>query len=347
MTSEKSLNYITLFFSELTMHKEILIAIVLGSLLGLVVAFGVWKTNSAFESRQKVTEEGGTQEEEDATTSDVTELKLTLIGPSDKTAVTNSTLVLSGAMRPSSLVLAVGEDEQIIGKSNANGEFELELELVGGLNQISIYAFDNNGGSVSDSVMIAYSSQLKPRGEETDDLEEKVEAKIEEAREKLTFYMGTLTDISENAFQLRSESGEISQVSLDENTTFANIIKTSKEIESSELAIGDFVIAIGASTTENNGLLNGKRILVSSPVETKEWVVISGMINSVKSGEFTVNADGKEETFATDSATKVTYFDKDGDLTSGKVSNIEEDDQVVVVAEKDGDELTALRVHFL
>ena len=329
------------------MHKEIFIAIVLGSLLGLVVAFGVWKTNSAFENRQKITEESGTQEEEEASDSEVTGLKLTLIGPSDKTAVASSTLVLSGATRPSSLILAMGEDEQVVGKSNTSGEFELELELIGGLNQISIYAFDDNGGNVSESVRIAYSSQLKPEDEETDDLEEKVEAKIEEVREKLTFYMGTLTDISENTFQLRSESGEIKQVSFDENTTFANIIKTSKEIESSELAIGDFVIAMGAHATENNGLLASKRILVSSPVVTKEWSVIYGTVNSTTSGGFTVHADDKEEVFATDSTTKVTYFDKDGDLTNSKVSNIEEGDRVIVAGQKDGNEITAVRVHFV
>lgn len=329
------------------MHKEILIAIVLGSLLGLVVAFGVWKTNSAFENKQKVVSQESGKTDDEASSSNVSELKLTLASPNDRDAVADSSVIISGATRPDSVVVALGEEEEVFGKSNGNGEFELELELTGGLNQISVYAFGADGGSVSENIAVAYSSQLKPQGDETENLEEKVDTKIEEAKEKLTFYMGTLTDISENSFQLRSESGEIKQVSFDENTTFANIIKTSKEIESGELAIGDFVIAMGAKADENNGLLNGKRILVSSPMTLKERIVVYGLVTTVKSGEFGVEADGQENTFATDSATKVTYFDKDGEVTKSKVSSIEVDDRVIVVAEKDGDELLATSVHFV
>jgi hypothetical protein len=81
----------------------------------------------------------------------------------------------------------------------------------------------------------------------------------------------------ENTIHVRNLHEDIEQTSVDDKTTYANDV-TSKEISFSDIAIGDFVVAMG--TKNGNQVLSAGRVLVSkTPVPIKRQIHIGDVID--------------------------------------------------------------------
>jgi hypothetical protein len=115
---------------------------------------------------------------------------------------------------------------------------------------------------------------------EADAIREKVQEKLKQAQNKPKAYLGTVTDKTDVGMQIESVNGEINQVSIDnENTTFAKINEKTEEITFDDIGIGDFIVAMGYS--EENGLLDSLRILLTTPPEEIQRKIIIGEVTSV------------------------------------------------------------------
>ena len=98
------------------------------------------------------------------------------------------------------------------------------------------------------------------------EIREKVQEKVEKVLNTPYFYMGTITDISEDTIQIDelllngSQTGsQIQLIATDDSTTYAKILKTSSNIDFDEIAIGDFVIAMGFKNGQD--VIEAKRIM--------------------------------------------------------------------------------------
>ncbi len=152
---------------------------------------------------------------------------------------------------------------------------------------------------------------------ESGDIREKVQEKVLAALNKPKAYMGTVTDISETTLQLKNTKGEIKQTSVNE------------EVKFSDVAIGDFVIAMGF--VNSNSVLDTRRILVTSspsaPTRKSYYAKIDTFAKNA--GTATLIKDGSKINFTTSSATKYQMMNED-EITQAKSSSVKTSSKVII-----------------
>jgi hypothetical protein len=171
-----------------------------------------------------------------------------------------------------------------------------------------------------------------------------VQKKVEEARTIPFAYIGTVTDIAEQTIQInkfifskaKEEVGEIQQISVDEeNTDFVKITKNTTSVKFSDLAIGDFVIAMGY--TNGNGVLEGKRILITTSVEPTTRKAVFGEPSEITKRSLTLTASTGKEWVVELGTT----------WTGPELSEIEGGDKIMIVGTTEGNTLDARFLHII
>ncbi|OGM56527.1 hypothetical protein A3E46_00035 [Candidatus Woesebacteria bacterium RIFCSPHIGHO2_12_FULL_46_16] len=251
------------------MRKEVIFAIAAGGVLGLIIAFGVWRANVAFSPSNR------SASKTQASPTPKPEFAITLAKASDGDILTESSVTLSGITKSNTFVMVSGEDEDVYVRADAKGSFEATIDLSGGTNQIVLTAFDEKGSETSMRLLLVYSSEFEKYIQDnqssqestdtaTDSVRGRVEQKVKEALSSPKAFLGTVTDISEGTLQIKTAEGEIKQLSIASDISVIKTGKTNKEVKLTDVAIGDFIIAMGFKN--GNGVLDTKRILISSPL---------------------------------------------------------------------------------
>lgn len=320
------------------MRKEILFAIVAGGILGLIIAFGIWRANSAFSNRLG---KGGSQT---SSPSPKPEFAITIASPSENSVITQSPVLISGITKATALVAISPEEKDYFVTATENGSFEQKVELIGGINKIIFTAFDEKGTEAGQELTVIYSSEFtKAMKEKTatatesaDSVREIVEEKIEAALKNPLAYLGTVTDIVESTLQIKSNSGEILQVSVSNDATFVKTGKNAKEVKFSDIAIGDFIVAMGFKN--GNNVLNTKRILITdapTPITRKAIYVQVTAVN--KKDILAKFVKSQEEVKIVPANPISVQVKKDGKLSKIKFVDIAEGDILVAVgSDKNG-----------
>jgi len=282
------------------MRKEVLFAILAGGIFGLIIAFGIWRLNSSInDSKVAQTEGSPTPAPKEG---------LTIASPNELQVVTDSTLEVSGITQSGIKVVISGEDEDEIVTSDEKGEFKGEIELVPGKNEILVTSFYEDGERNGEqTIVIVYSSEFEKYSlvedeteknedstESSDVVREKVKDKLKEIQETGYSLIGTLTDISKGTFQMETPLGEIEQITIEDETDYVNTTSSkSKTIEFEDVAIGDYIIAMGF--TNGDDILSAKRVLISTEPEKSTKNILSGKITSIDEKEVTLSLVGGNE----------------------------------------------------
>jgi hypothetical protein len=279
------------------MRKEVFFAILAGAVFGLIIAFGVWRANLFFKPKEEVST--STPVESPPPQS---EFGITIVRPQNSQVITESPVTLAGATKPESWVVISSEEEDYIFKSDDKGAFEKDVNLVGGVNEIVITSFDKSANSVKEKLTLVYSTEFAKlidkeatasanqtaATEEAKAVREKVQRKVNQAKNTPLAYLGTVTDKLEQTIQIskflldqkQESKGEIQQVATDSETAFVKLGKTNKSLKFSDVAIGDFIIALGFSN--GNGVLNAKRILITPPIKPTKREAVWGEITKIE-----------------------------------------------------------------
>jgi hypothetical protein len=272
------------------MRKEILFAIAAGALFGLIIAFGIWRLNSSLTPKETKTVNNAP--------SPTPEFGLSLADPNQNQVIVKSPVKIIGITKPHSWIVASGEEEDYLAKSNEDGSFEINVDLIGGVNQILLTTFDKPGSFVTENLTLVFSSQFQQEeksqeesSQSGDVIRDKVQEKVRQAKNTPYAYLGTVTDILKETLQLKNLSGEIKQAATDDNTSYVSYVNTKKEIQFSDIAIGDFIVAMGFRN--GNGVLKTKRVLVTSPPLKPERKVVFGQISEVKGKKVTLKENDK------------------------------------------------------
>jgi hypothetical protein len=174
----------------------------------------------------------------------------------------------------------------------------------------------------------------------TDEIRLKVQEKVQAARNKPMAFIGTITDISEAGIQIKNDLDQIQQISVSESTVYAKINKTRTNISFDDIAIGDFIVAMGYESTTD--VLDAKRILLTSAISLTTRTSIIGTITSINTSEITLSSTSGE--YRVD-------IDKQTDISSGypaeksRVSELEEGDEVIASGELTNNVISARRIH--
>ena len=157
-----------------------------------------------------------------------------------------------------------------------------------------------------------------------------VEEKIEAALKNPLAYLGTVTDISEETLQIKSNGGEILQVATSPETTFVKTGKTAKEIKFVDIAIGDFIVAMGYKN--GNNVLDTKRILVTdAPTPTSRKAIYAQVATANKKDLTAKLVKTQTEVKIVPTTSVSVQLRKDGKLSKIKFADIAEGDIVVAV----------------
>jgi len=141
------------------MRKEIIIVTLAGIIFGLIIAFGIWRTNSALNP---INTESSTSQAPTKTINNIESggLSITIASPQNYDVIWKNPVNISGITKPNSFIIISTEDEDFVLNSNGSGEFDQEIELSAGVNQILISAQDSSQNTSSKNLTLVYSNEF-------------------------------------------------------------------------------------------------------------------------------------------------------------------------------------------
>ena len=108
-------------------------------------------------------------------------------------------------------------------------------------------------------------------------------------------YVGEVTDKTDKTLSVTTRTGP-KQVSFDADTTIVNQkAGANKKIKADDLAIGDFILAMGNLETGNNGVLSAKRIVVIDKPKPLQKTSINGLVTAADKSTLTVETNSRGE----------------------------------------------------
>ena len=139
------------------MRKEVILAIVGGVVLGLLVIGGLWWTNRATtEENLNITPTPVL--EQPPTLTSAPSLSLEIISPEDESIIEEEKITLEGKTAPESVVVVIYPEGENIVEADEEGNFETEITLVGGANEIKVTAYDEEGNQAEKNLTLVYST---------------------------------------------------------------------------------------------------------------------------------------------------------------------------------------------
>ncbi len=296
------------------MHKELLVSIFLGVFIGLLIALGIWRFNRFISEKKQTPEISLNQEKNNDLNNEAEKIpeqtKIALSEPEENDILVNQPYKFLGVTQANSLIVISSENKDYIIQSDAQGGFSQDVELVGGVNQIVISSFDQNSNKTEIKRTVVYSTEflndsgvdnqqeVKHATDSQKTIEEKVKQKIEFAKKNPKAFIGVVTDKGQDFLQLKNTQGEIKLASIPPDASFVKIAKTTTNISFNDIAIGDFVVAMGFLSTskekvDNKGLLEVRRILVTQALQPTTRTILLGEIVSKENRKITLKENEK------------------------------------------------------
>lgn len=136
------------------MRKEVLIAVILGLILGSILVYGIYRAS-------KVTPPQESQTQNQVSPSPKTEVQsiLTLNMPQDGDIFEIETATISGQTNPENALIIVTENDQLLPKINPTGNFAQTIELIRGGNLIQVSAITPTGQRQDIFLNLVYTTQ--------------------------------------------------------------------------------------------------------------------------------------------------------------------------------------------
>lgn len=267
------------------MRKELIWAGIIGISFGVVIAFGIYRINLSF-NKDKRTE---LKQKINLTNTVSSEFKIALDKPENNDVVTTGTITVSGITKPLVWVTLSGESGDYTIQSGTDGIFVQDVDLISGINQIKITAFDKEGNQSLEKVLVVYSSAFKTKTASVETATEassesairaKVQEKVAEALNRPKAYIGVVTDIADSTIQIKTDKAEIKQISVSApDIAVVDTVPTVKNVKLTDIAIGDFIVAMGY--INSSSVLIAQRILITDPITEPKISATFGKLSDI------------------------------------------------------------------
>ena len=144
------------------MRKEIIVAVLVGIVLGGIFTYGIRRANLAYQpiendSTPNIQPETIDNEQPGIITSD----SLSILAPEQNDVFTENTVSVTGITKPKSTVVISAEGEDFVLTSKDSGEFSQEIKLIGGLNNILVKSFSGEETLGSKTLNVVYTTKLE------------------------------------------------------------------------------------------------------------------------------------------------------------------------------------------
>ncbi len=144
------------------MKKEIAFAIFAGILLGVMIAFGVWRANNALKpaTDENTADISPTQAVTAKNNAVNNTAGLTITSPDTGDVLTDTPVLIKGLTHPNATVIISGENDDYMITADQSGQFEKAVPLIGGINQLLVSANDSTGLISNVSMNVVYSTEF-------------------------------------------------------------------------------------------------------------------------------------------------------------------------------------------
>ncbi len=139
------------------MRKEVVFAIIIGLVLGLVILYGVQLANKSAEQAANVSTTP-TPEETTTLTPTPTISGLMIISPMDHVIVNTSSVKITGKTAPGATIAAYSSEDDALVTADKDGSFSIDLKLTGGENIIKLTSLNPDQKTESIQFSIVYST---------------------------------------------------------------------------------------------------------------------------------------------------------------------------------------------
>jgi len=140
------------------MRKEVILAIIGGVALGLLVIGGLWWTNKTTTEESPIVPSPTPLITQAPTLTPALSLPLEIINPENESIIEEEEITLEGKTIPGSVVVVIYPEGENIVEADEEGNFETEITLVGGANEIKITAYDEEGNQAEKNLTLIYST---------------------------------------------------------------------------------------------------------------------------------------------------------------------------------------------
>lgn len=150
------------------MFKEIILATILGTLLGFGLTGGYFaiKKNPASKNANivptiSITKSGPTSTAVNLTPTEAansTDNQITIDSPENESIVSNSKVAIKGSSSPKSTIIITTSVKNYTTQTDNAGNFNIEIEIESGPNQIQIDAIDLNDNQSTTKLIVTYST---------------------------------------------------------------------------------------------------------------------------------------------------------------------------------------------
>ena len=139
------------------MKKELLISVIIGFGLGLIITFGVYQARQAIKTQNQF--KSPVPEEKGANITPAASLQtLSLVSPLDQTIIKEAKTPVSGVTSPLSWVVILGEKGEKVLQADSKGNFETQINLISGENEIQVISVAEDGQQESKTITVVYST---------------------------------------------------------------------------------------------------------------------------------------------------------------------------------------------
>ncbi len=147
------------------MRKEVLIAVLVGIMLGLFVTYGIYTANKAIIDERLDNPTPQTTTIPTPSTSPTPEMILTIIRPENNLVFQSPEVNIEGNANPNSVIAITTEDDELFTESDNQGKFSLRINLIKGANTIRVQATDSQKLSAMKTINLIYSTALESKEE--------------------------------------------------------------------------------------------------------------------------------------------------------------------------------------
>lgn len=140
------------------MRKEVILAIIIGVILGGVVLYGLKIANQSAVQSNTTNPENIITPTVAITAAPTPSESITIISPTDHSVFFTDTATISGKTTPLTNVAVTSESSDILTQSDNQGNYSAIVDLIGGENNINVVAAFPDGSTTSKTIMLIYTS---------------------------------------------------------------------------------------------------------------------------------------------------------------------------------------------
>lgn len=140
------------------MRKEVLLAISIGFLLGLIITFGIYTANRALKEKTQGEKKPTILTSSPTPTAQVS--KLEILEPENNLVVYENEIDLRGEVDSEAIISILAEDDQqVIFQTEKEGTFSAKIKLISGANEIKIISINPDGKRVEKDLTVVLSRE--------------------------------------------------------------------------------------------------------------------------------------------------------------------------------------------